>query len=97
MKPKPFNVLLTDEHRAQLEHMRIAFGCRSHGDAIRALIDRQAHDMEQDIRAGVAPVPPVDRLTVATVAGPRSVSAAMDRPARPNRLDKSYANPKGKK
>lgn len=97
MKPKPFNLLLTEENRAQLEHMRIAFGCRSHADALRALIERQRHDMEQDIQMGVAPVPPVDRLepSVALVNGRMTpvVSPKSSRKPSPSRLKGEWKAP----
>lgn len=36
---KPFNIKLTDEHRAKLEAYRAARGLRSEADAVRDLID----------------------------------------------------------
>lgn len=66
---KPFNVLLSDEHRITLEKMRVAFGCRSAGDAIRALIERQQWEAEADATRGIPPIAPVERLP-ATVQRP---------------------------
>lgn len=37
---KPFNIKLSDEHRAHLETYRAARGLRSEADAVRDLIDR---------------------------------------------------------
>lgn len=40
MKPKPFNVLLTAQHRKGLEVLRRQRGLKSEGDVIRQLIER---------------------------------------------------------
>jgi hypothetical protein len=37
---KPFNIKLSDEHRAKLEAYRAARGLRSEADAVRDLIER---------------------------------------------------------
>lgn len=76
-----FVVTLSPEHRAELERMRIAFGCRSHADAIRALIERQAWEASDDKARGIAPTAPVDRLDPLKPAR---------RPAAPNRTLKGF-------
>jgi hypothetical protein len=57
---KPFNIKLSDEHRAKLEIYRAMRGLRSEADAVRDLIDRA------DLPSGhaVGPEAPAASVTV---------------------------------
>lgn len=49
VRMKPFNIKLSDEHRAKLETYRAACGLRSEADAVRDLIDRASEDAGSDL------------------------------------------------
>jgi hypothetical protein len=46
---KPFNIKLSDEHRAKLEAYRASRGLRSEADAVRDLIDGASDEAGSDL------------------------------------------------